>query len=420
MNTVPHISSLIFGARITRQTKAIRFAASWLLLLCLPGGSSRAAELTAEQRTVTDALVAKPIRTVQARIVAEADLRRNIKRLSRRKKEWGGWQSAMRAGFCAKKCRESHVPVPKQIDEAVVDDVIWQYENAYGAGNDLKYHREECARALGFIGHPRGLPTIIKSLAREGGHFSWQALEGVSDEQFIAAIEANLDFTSQQDAFPAIICLAEIGPASIPTLRRFLEGDDRALRREAVNALVKVGAAECVPILQELSKEPELAAKAEAGLLRIRCRAIDKIYSPPCWKPEDESRLYYLTNRGLFDEDPSTRAQAADALVKLGDSAVWHLRRQLPNYSHADGPEGPAFLISQRACELLSQIGEPAVPALIDALCDEYPHSRRFARQALGRITGETLDAQYDDWKNWYLQRRRGRSTQSSAPADAE
>jgi len=403
-----------------RQTKTLSFGLLWALLLCLPRGGSHAAELTERQRKTADALVAKRIRAVRSRIVADCDLERNIKKLSRRKKEWGGWQPAMRIGFCVKKCRESHVPAPKLIGVRIVDDIIWQYENAYGAGNDLKYHREECARALGFIGHPKGVPTILKSLAQEGGHFSWQALEGVTDERFIAAIEENLDFTCQQDAFPAIECLAEIGPASIPTIRHFLGGDDGALKREAVSALVKIGAPECAPILQELIKDRELAVKAKVGLLRIRCRAVDRIYSPACWKPEDESRLHYLTNLALFDEDRNARLQAAKALLKLGESGVWHLRQQLPNYSHIDGPEGPFFFISERSSDLLTQIGEPAVPALIDALCDEHEHSRRFAGQALRRITSETFDSHYEDWKNWYLQRQQGKSTQPSIPADAE
>jgi hypothetical protein len=366
--------------------------------------------LTAEQRKIADAVVGRQIREVRARIIAKAELGGNIRRLSRRKKRWGGWQPAMRVGFCVKRCKEAHVAVPRRIDESVVDDIIWQYENAYGSGNDLKYHREECARALGFIGHPKGVPTILKSLGREGGHFSWAALEGMSDERFIGAIEEHLDFTSQQDAFPAMRCLAGIGPASIATLRRFVGGDDKALRREAVNSLIEIEAAECVSVLEELSKDGELGAKAEAGVLRIRCRAIDEIYDVPRREPEDESRLYYLTSRALFDEDEKARGQAAEAVLKIGEPAVWHLRQQLANDSHRDRPGTPEFFISERACELLGRIGEPAVAALIDALCDEEEHSRRFAAEALRRITGETLDSKYDEWRDWYFQRQRGES----------
>ena len=364
-------------------------------------------ELTAKQRGIADALVAKPIQTIRSKLAKEADLlARNIKKLSERKKEWGGREAAMRIARYAKRCRESDVPVPEEINEKVVDDIIWQYENAYGKKNDLKNHREECARALGFIGAPKGIPTILKSIKQNGGHFSWQALDGpVTDQRFIAAIEEHLDFTCQQDAFPAITYLARIGPASIPTLRRFLEGQDIALRREAASALVKIGTPECLPLLEKLRKDEnrKLATKAEAGILKIRCRAIDKIYSPPSWVPEDNARLVHLTRLALYDDDAKVRSQAAASLIKLGESGVWHLRRHLPDRSHGSGPGGPYFFVTERASDLLVRIGKPAIPALIDALCDEYQHGRDFAAKALQKITGETFGPEYDRWKTWYL-----------------
>jgi len=379
------------------------------------------AELTAQRRKIADTLVANRIRTIQERIVRETDLQRNIRRLSQRKKERGGREAAMRIGSCAYQCRRSHVPVPEEINEKVVDDIIWQYENAYGTGNDFRYHREECARALGFIGHPKGIPTILKSLKQEGGHFSWQALEGpVTDPRFIAAIERHLDHTDQQDARPAIKCLQRIGAPSVPTLQRFLKGEDRALKRRALDALVKIGGRDCLPVLEALSKTKDrtLAAKAEAGVLRIRCRTIDKIYSPPRWTPEDEARLYYLTRLALSDDDTKVRSQAAEAMTKLGESAVWHLRLHLPSRSHGDGPSGAHYFISERASNLLVRIGELSIPALIDALCDEYQHGRGFAAQALQKITGETFGPEYSRWKTWYLQEYQGKGTQQTTQPD--
>src|SRR3989304_845943 len=161
---------------MTMQIRTYNFCLCLTLLSYLLCWSLFGAELSIQQRKTADALVAKSINDIQGRIVKDADLQANIKELSRREKKWQGWKPAMRIGFCAKQCRESHVPMPEEIDERVIDDIIWQYENAYGDGNDLNYHRQECARALGFIGDTKGVPTILMSVERESGHFSWQAL----------------------------------------------------------------------------------------------------------------------------------------------------------------------------------------------------------------------------------------------------
>ena len=407
---------------MTGETKALCLGLCLALLICFAHVRSFGAELTREQRKIADALVAKRIQEIQSGIVERADLEANIQELAQRTKEGRGLEAVSQIGFCANYCRDAHVPIPEAINEDVVSDIVWQYENPHGFhGNDLKDHREVCARALGFIGHPKGVPTVLKSLEREGGHCSWQALEGISDERFISAIEEHLDFTCQQDASPAIKCLGRIGTPAIPTLRRFLEGQDRGLKREAAEALVSIGTPECIPLLEVLSKgeDRDLAAKAHAGILHIRCRAVDGICSPPAWDPEDESRLRHLTYLALFEEDAVIRSRATEAIVQLGEPAVWHVRLELPNKAHGGGSAGPHFFISERASDLLAQIGDPSVPALLDALCDERPHSRRSAAQALRRITGEAFDANYDDWKTWYLEQH-GRSTLQNAPAHAD
>ena len=139
------------------NTKQIRLVCILAISVVLPFGRSLGAELSAQQRKIADSLVGKRIAEIQTRIVKDADLAANIKQLARREKKWQGWQPAMRIGFCVRECRDLHVPIPAGITKEVVDDIIWQYENAYGDGNDLKYHREECARALGFIGNPKVL-----------------------------------------------------------------------------------------------------------------------------------------------------------------------------------------------------------------------------------------------------------------------
>jgi|GEM_PF-2937553 len=369
--------------------------------------TTRAAELTTQQRQIVDAVVADRIKEVQAKGLSKAalaELVKNVRKLSERKKEWHAWEPAMRIGFSVKDIRGAGVPIPDEIDAKVVADIIWQYENAYGEGNDRKYHREECARALGFIGHPDGIPTVLVSLREESGHFSWQALEGVSDTRFIPAIEKYLDFTCQQDAFPAIHCLGRMGTNGIPTLQRFLSGNDLALKRGAVEALIRIQSAVCIPILEKLrdASDKDIARKSQSGVMLIRSRIVDRVYTPSEWSSQDDARLSHLTSAALCEDEP-VRSEAAVALLRIGEPTIWYLRCQLPNYSHGDTFNGAHFYVSERAASLLLRIGRPAIPALIDALCDEYEHGRQFAVDTLQKLTGQKMGADYELWSTWYL-----------------
>lgn len=399
-------------------------AYSLLAFACLVSANACAmgAELTAEQRHIADAVVGEHIRTTQDRITREAKLSENIDMLAERKKEWQGWVPAMRVGFCAKNSQEQHVPHPQTINAQVVQDIIWQYQNAYGDGNNLREHREECARALGFIGNSDGVSTILTSLERESGHFSWQALEGIADERFLPAITAHLDFACQQDAFPAIKCLTQIGTNAIPSLRQFLQGSDRALQRRAIDALITMEASDCVPLLDGLtnSADRQIAQKAQCGINRIRCRAIDKIYSQPTWAPEDDARLWHLTSTALFEEEKTARAKASAAISKIGVPVIGYLRTQLPNYSHADTIKGADFFVSKRAADLMASLGPQAIPALIDALSDEYEHGRRFAAEALQKITGEAHGSDFERWRTWYLKQKDTEKQKSTEAGQGE
>jgi hypothetical protein len=360
------------------------------------------AELTPAQRATADAVVGAESAALQMRIALSTDLVGNIARLAERRTEFGGWQPAMRIGFCAKECRQFNLAIPPAINERVVEDIVWQFLNApTNSATARRYHREECARALGFIGHSRGVPIVLKSLRDDRAHFSWQGIEALSDPRLIPAIESNLNFTVQQDAMPAIRCLARLGPPAIPTLRRFLDGADRALRAEAVDALVRIGAPECLPPLESLraAGEPSLARKVAAGIARIRCRAVDKLYTPPTWPLDDENRLRRLVGAALSSPMADKRAAAADAVVRLGEPTIGPLREYLASQAHGDTGQGPVYHVTQRAAELLVRVGKPAIPALLDALCDEQEHARAAAAASLAKLTGQSIGPDYEKWR---------------------
>ena len=385
-----------------------------LLMTLVATGSPRPTQadgLTPAQRRLADAVVGSRITEVRDQIARDSNLEASITALSQRKSAWRAWEPAAHVGWCVRRCKEAKVPVPSSINTRVIDDIIWQYDNAYGSSNpDRREHREECARALGFIGDPRGVPTIVESLRQQGGSMSWQALEGISDARFIEAIEKYLDFSRQQDAFPAIASLAGLGSASIPTLERFMRTSDRATKERVADALLRIATPECLPLFEQLkaTSDSVISGKARAGIMRVRCRALDRTYRPSALEEEDECRLFHLARLAVGDQDvdETRRREAASALVAIGTAAVDTLRPALSSRAHGDGPDGAVHTVAPRAAAILAQIGRPAIPCLIDSLCDENSETWGFAAEALERITGEHFCPDYAKWSVWYLAKR--------------
>ncbi len=395
-------------------------------------------ELTVEQRKIVDDVVRATIMEAQARIVKNPELARNIAELARREKKWHGYTPAMGVGWCAQRCRAQWVPVPAAINEKVVDDIIFQYRNPGGTTDRIderhrdrehKRHREGCAGALAMIGHPKGVPAIIECLEKDGGIFAWAALAGMADERLIPAINKHLDLKSQQKTLPAIRCLAKLGKAAIPTLQRILTEGDRAMKGAAIEALAQIGLPECLPPLEQLrdSKQPKklhglVAQDLPPAIATLRCRAIDKTFVPPDLPYQDRCRLHHLVQRITrgWSAQSEARPDHADkqhiddllergkkaeaALLKIDKRiAAAAIRPILAYYEHIDGPERPHWTVSPHAADFMVKIGEPAIPALLDALNDKYPHARKFAAAALQRITGQDHGTQYAQWRQWCL-----------------
>ena len=82
----------------------------------------------------------------------------------------------------------------------------------------------------------------------------------------------------------------------------------------------------------------------------------------------------------LRDPDPTTRSQAADALVDMGTPAVPVLISELGGSWAYEGETS--------ASGVLARIGEPAVPALIEALDDKDVLTRYNAALTLAEMRG--------------------------------
>ena len=122
---------------------------------------------------------------------------------------------------------------------------------------------------------------------------------------------------------------------------------------------------------------------------------------------EDEERLKLLVWEAVsYNERRS--AKAAEAVVSIGRPAINFLRRLLPSSAHGDNFfKGPQYYVTEGASRLLTRIGEPAVPALVDALLEYDGHSRPYVIEALKTITGEDHGQSPEKWRAWYVNQKK-------------
>jgi HEAT repeat protein len=161
-----------------------------------------------------------------------------------------------------------------------------------------------------------------------------------------------------------------IGPfdkAAVPALRRALTDDRRAVGLAAIVALGKIGrdAAEAADDLNARLKEEDAEACAEI------CEALGKI--GPTGVPG-------LVD-ALKDNSREVRRAAVYALGDIGPDAKAAVPALAAIFRHVDS-QSPY----NEAKQALIAIGEPAVPALIDALKDPSSDVRRWSLEALWSI----------------------------------
>ena len=105
---------------------------------------------------------------------------------------------------------------------------------------------------------------------------------------------------------------------------------------------------------------------------------------------------------GADTPDWELESRSAKIFVALGAKGLPILREAMRSDSHVDGPGGPYWIITPKVTDLLVRIGNDAIPCLLDALNDEHPHVRKYSAKALKRITGQSLRADYETWRDWW------------------
>jgi HEAT repeat protein len=223
----------------------------------------------------------------------------------------------------------------------------------YSAGGAWTDQRREASIALAEIGPPAraAIPALLNALAVEKGpgNGTWRDTEGhirteaafalsrigwESGDAVHALVRAlTFDWGHHSGPEPAAWALYGIGTRAIPSLLHALKGDDARIRRQS-----------CVIL----------------GRLR-----------------EDSTCAIPSLGAALFDPDSTVRLDAAQALGRIGPESIPFLIDGLKKGDrYASGACAAAL-------EELGRAAEPAVPALLDALCDESGKGSHSALDAL-------------------------------------
>lgn len=243
-----------------------------------------------------------------------------------------------------------------------------------------------------------------------------KAAEKLGDSKSPAAVEP-LMAVWRADRFvdsgrTALGSLVRLGPLSVEALIGAQQDESRVIRKDAARALGGIGDARAASPLGTALSDGDLDVRREAAeaLVKIGEPAVQPVVaglsSSPVLATETLGRLRSSAAveplaRALKDRDPDVRVAAAKALGAIRDRrAVEPLAAVLRR--------DKAAVVRQAAVQALHEIpGERALPALVDALADPDAGVREAARN-LGAFNADAaLAAAFErsDWRQELIRR---------------
>ncbi|MGA2090635.1 MAG: HEAT repeat domain-containing protein [Endomicrobiales bacterium] len=247
--------------------------------------------------------------------------------------------------------------------EKIVPPLIESLKN-----NVVRYHALEALERIGDVAVPALVDSLknpdvdTRALAVEA--LGWVGLSGAS-----GLVEALRD-TNSTIRYNAAFSLVNSTDASfaVPVLIKALKDEDVVFRRNAAEALGRIGSAakSAVPGLIEAVRDSDADVRYNA------VEALGHI------GPDAKSAVPGLIT-ALKDTDANNRFQAFRALAAIGPSAVPILIKSLGDDNNA---------VSANAAEALGKIGKVSVPDLTKAVQDTALNRniRRLAAKILGWI----------------------------------
>jgi HEAT repeat protein len=219
-------------------------------------------------------------------------------------------------------------------------------------GNPDLWVRADAAQALGMIGRPEALESLVKAL-REDPSIRSEAAIALGELADVRAEEALLPFA----------------------------GDEDAETREAVaRALARIAGPKSLDVLRKLGSDPEHGIRVWAGL--------------GLWKLAADEGGKRVVLEAAGHEIPDVRAQSALALGDLGDDKALAILKSLIEDRDVVTRENAVAALQRRG-------GAQARVLLLDALRDRETCVRARAARALRKLTGRDFGENRAKWKAW-------------------
>jgi len=221
----------------------------------------------------------------------------------------------------------------------------------------------------------RLLPIALLGLAL--GCLPTLSLPPSASADDISSIAQNLSAPDAQTRIEAADKLARRGMSAapaVPSLIKALSDSNADVRWHAARAISAIGpeASEAVPELTELLEDPDAHVRAHAASALGMFGQASKSAVPQLAK-------------AVTDADPTVRREAVQALraIRPGPDVI------LPILTRLLGDSDPSVVL--RAIDAISEVGKPAVPALIQAV--DNPRMRFWAVLVLNNLGPDAAEA---------------------------
>ncbi|MDD5135742.1 MAG: HEAT repeat domain-containing protein, partial [Candidatus Omnitrophica bacterium] len=232
--------------------------------------------------------------------------------------------------------------------------------------------RKHAAYALGGIGDKEAAPALIEAL-KDKDPDVWKAaaraLGQIREKRvvpYMLEVLKNKDHDKYYTREIAIIVLGEIGDnGAIQPLVEEIRNENKYISEAAAEALAKIGEPAVLPLSEVLKDKNDKARE-------LAIKTLGKI--------GDKRAVPYLI-MVVKDEGDYIQGCAMEALGEIGDPRAIEPIILALKYDGWD-----RWAIDLYGAKALSKIGQPAVPALIEALKDKNDDLRHVAAEALGNI----------------------------------
>lgn len=362
-----------------------------------------------------DALVGPDYERQIARRLDECQLDETLSRLRERRVDYQVTQPLGRLWECAVSFHTAKLPPPTALDADAAELAFWYYQHPERPDQHPTERlniRKTAVRAMAWLGDERAL-ELAMALEGEGTEdLYWELVEHVSGPTRIATLERMLPQAEPRQRAEGIALLAEEVPESLPLLELCLDPADGDARVAAIDALGNSWSLPALERLEAITAEPKEGNRGHTSALvwvdRLDLRLRHGLCNLPqtslerAWKLDQLRSTAVAVRRAQTDEARERAHQARALLLELGEEALPVMWEGLGSYAHVDASVGPIWTETAFMAALMTELGEPAVPCLIDMLATGRGWAHPHAAKALVDITGRDHGEDPDAWRAWW------------------